>query len=93
MLGEVKCEVCLEEDASRACSMCGRLVCSNHYVESKGRCVVCDEAICRLCGSALSIGYCIFCGREICEDCSVEVDEIRYACVECAKTRPNPSKT
>ena len=91
MLAGGKCEVCLDEAVDKVCEVCGRRVCNEHYIASKGRCVVCDEAVCRLCGLMLSIGYCIVCGREICEDCSVEVDEIRYVCVECAKTRSDPS--
>jgi hypothetical protein len=79
-VGEL-CEICLEKPAARACELCGRRVCEEHWRE--GRCEACEIALCQVCRSRLSVGYCAACGRLVCEDCSVEVGAARL-CRECA---------
>lgn len=94
------CEVCGERPAVTACSLCGRRVCERHAVKESpsGRvvCVLCKSALCEVCGERLSVAYCVSCGRLVCVECSVQIDNVRRICVECArkgvKPRPSPER-
>ncbi|MDM7275793.1 MAG: hypothetical protein P3X22_006750 [Thermoprotei archaeon] len=75
------CELC-GSPASSVCSLCGRLVCPDHYGRD-GVCSACLSALCSFCGVRLSIAKCVYCGRLGCESCLVQVDNVRRACRDC----------
>ncbi|RLE83906.1 MAG: hypothetical protein DRJ41_04075 [Thermoprotei archaeon] len=78
----MKCEICLENDASHTCRLCSRAVCDADYLRSKEICVSCDESLCEICGKNLSVGYCSICGRLVCDLCSLRKNAARI-CDEC----------
>jgi len=94
---DVACEVCGESAAIESCSICGRRVCKSHlYREaSTGRvlCVICKSAVCSVCGERLSVTYCLSCGKMVCTECSVQLDNVRRVCIECARkgVKPKPA--
>ena len=79
----VKCEICEEMEATHACKICGRRVCSKHFSLNDRICVVCKESLCEVCGEYLALGSCIKCGRIVCEKCSRQLDPVRLICVLC----------
>ncbi|MCC5998648.1 MAG: hypothetical protein LM573_06180 [Thermofilum sp.] len=79
---KTKCEICLSRPARYKCSKCGREVCEEHYIASKGICTACEETLCQLCGENLAIGNCKYCGRLVCYKCSVE-EGAALVCREC----------
>lgn len=79
----VLCELCEQRVAKYRCKICGRQVCEIHMRIEEGICEVCASALCNICRSALSVRSCISCGRIICLQCSVQIDEVRYVCINC----------
>jgi len=80
----MKCEICLINEASRVCRICGRHVCLEDYDEGKGVCSICSSTLCYMCGERLAVSLCAKCGKPICRVHSVRVGLIRY-CLNCAK--------
>ncbi|RLG74909.1 MAG: hypothetical protein DRO23_05370 [Thermoprotei archaeon] len=80
---KTKCEICEENYAEYVCKICKRNVCLDHFNLSNGICVVCNESLCELCREYLATETCIYCGKIICERCSVQLDTIRYVCLNC----------
>ena len=72
-----------------ACRLCGRSYCGSHG--SSGLCVACEKALCGVCRGRLAVGHCQSCGRLVCEECSIQVDNVRRVCVECAARGARPS--
>lgn len=79
----ILCELCERRIAKYKCKICGRQVCEIHIRAGEGICEVCASALCSICKSALSVRSCISCGRIICLQCSVQIDEVRYVCINC----------
>lgn len=77
------CEVCGEKPVKYKCEVCTRRVCEEHYLVERGMCVICENTLCRICRSYLSIGICKYCGRLGCEKCLIQITPIEYVCVEC----------
>lgn len=75
------CELCGNPGFIR-CRSCGRIVCSSH-IGDKGLCVACLDALCRICGTSLSVGRCNSCLRLVCINCSIQLDPVRRICREC----------
>ena len=78
------CHICNEYPAKGRCSKCGRPVCSRHAA-GNGLCIICNEALCRICRSELSITHCISCGRLGCHKCLIQLDNVRRVCIECVR--------
>jgi len=80
----MKCELCLLNEASRVCRICGRHVCVDDYVEDKGICIACRDTLCYICGERLAVSLCARCGKPVCRLHSIRVGLVRY-CVNCAR--------
>ncbi|MEM0246521.1 MAG: hypothetical protein QXG15_04170 [Desulfurococcaceae archaeon] len=81
----MKCEICEIKEPLYTCKMCGRRVCDDDYDKITGYCLVCKDAICKICNRYLSIGVCKYCGRLGCERCLIQVSPIEYTCVDCRR--------
>ncbi len=78
------CEVCRRRPATRRCRLCGRLVCSEDYDESRGICRFCAETLCEVCGERLAVASCEVCGRLVCDECGVQLTPVVWLCPSCA---------
>ncbi len=75
------CDFC-GSPAAGSCSLCTRAYCSRHG--AGGLCAACRDGLCGVCGFRLSLGYCQACGRLVCTSCSLQADNVRRLCLDCA---------